>query len=119
MGEAGYAGPGGGNVPILFDNVMWDYINRLDCNLLDAPHPEQPTPTVQAWPNPAQDVWVIQSEYPIEKTTLYAFDGHLCDFKVAAGAHQVEIDAAGLSAGVYVLVVQTKTGVEKMRLIKW
>ena len=84
MVKAGYTGRGGGNVPILFDNVMWDYINRLDSNT----------------------------------ATFYAFYGQLYHYKVAAGAYQVEIGAADRPAGVYASVVQIKTGVEKIRLMK-
>ncbi len=119
MGEAGYTGPGGGNVPVIFDNVMWDYLNRLDCNIVNAHQPEPSPSRIQAWPNPTRDAWVIESEYPIETAGLFAFDGRLCRSITAAGTYQLQIDAAGLPPGVYALIVQTKTGVEKMRLLKW
>ncbi|MFN0216429.1 MAG: serine hydrolase [Saprospiraceae bacterium] len=68
--DGGYAGPGGGPVPIYFDNEMWAYLNQLDCNAVTVNELEHLN-HLQIFPNPSMGSWRIQSAVLPECMELY------------------------------------------------
>ncbi|GAB4496438.1 MAG: hypothetical protein OHK0019_28150 [Saprospiraceae bacterium] len=103
QGEAGYTSPGGGNVPIVLDNVMWDYLNQLVCAPVSTG--EVVENQVKIWPNPAADGWQIESTAPVERLEIFDLQGKM--MRSAAGNHSTTfwLDAAGLPEGVFVLKI--------------
>ena len=60
--DAGYVGPGGGQVPIYFDDALWGYLNQLECAPVAIEDVPGNRPLVTVFPNPAQNAWNVQSK---------------------------------------------------------
>lgn len=103
QGEAGYTGPGGGNVPIVFDNAMWSYLNQLVC-VPSAAHEVVGSP-LKIWPNPAADGWHIESAEPIERIEVFDLQGKILHSTVGNSSTTFWLDAASLPEGVFVVKV--------------
>ncbi len=104
--DAGYVGPGGGQVPIAFDNDLWKYLNQLVCNPVGAT--EAVASALRIWPNPATEGWSIQSDGPMEQLELYDVRGVLVRSKLGMGSTEFWLDGAGLPAGIFNLKVQSE-----------
>ncbi|MFN0013786.1 MAG: serine hydrolase [Saprospiraceae bacterium] len=104
QGEAGSVGPNGGTVPIVLDNQIWDYLNKLVCTPTNTGEADEMA-GLRVWPNPASDGWSIAAEEAIEWVELYTVDGRLLRSIAGLGGTNVRLEASNLPAGVYWLRV--------------
>jgi len=95
--DAGYTGPGGGSVPIAFDNDLWRYLNELECAPVAINDVSEHQPVVDAFPNPSQTAWQIQTEILPKKIELYNTLGVL----IRSIENAASVPAADLPAGQY------------------
>jgi CubicO group peptidase (beta-lactamase class C family) len=100
---AGYVGPGGGQVPIVFDNEMWKRINQLICSPVSAP--EVVAGPLRISPNPASEGWRVQLDGPVERAELYDLRGTLLRSVSGDSSAEVWLDGTGLAAGIFTLKV--------------
>ena len=114
--SAGYVNAGGAEVPILFDNALWDYLNQLVCT---------PTATLETtdsplriWPNPSPDGWQIQAVSPIEQAALYDAQGCFIHTISGTGATSLQVESKGLSSGVFMLKIEAEGKVFWGKLVK-
>lgn len=105
QGEAGYLGPGGSNVPIVFDNAMWSYLNQLVC--VPVSMNETIENPIRIWPNPGTDGWQIEAEAPIERVQVFDLQGKMLLSLTGNRATTVWVDAAELPKGVFVIKIIT------------
>ena len=103
--DAGYVGPGGGQVPIAFDNDLWKYLNQLVCNPVGTSE-AVPGP-LRIWPNPATEGWRIRSDGPVEQVEVYDVRGVLLHTISGNGSPEVWVDGTGWPAGVFNLKVSS------------
>lgn len=100
--DAGYVGPGGGQVPIYFDDALWEYLNQLECTAIAVEDLPGNAPLVAIFPNPAQNAWHIKSKDLPEKIEMFNAMGVLL--------HTLEntsmVSAENLSSGAYWLKIQ-------------
>lgn len=102
MGEdAGYNGPGGGQVPILFDIAMWDYLNQLECSGVATKEVPGNVLQINIAPNPATENWQVVSQAQISRLELYNSQGML----LRSVENQTSVNAADLVPGAYWLKV--------------
>lgn len=101
--SAGYTGPGGGQVPITFDNKLWAYLNQLVCNPVHTT--EVVDSQVRIFPNPASDGWNIQTSIPAERVEVYDVQGHLVRSVTGNGTTDCRVNAADLPAGIYAMKI--------------
>ncbi len=73
--------------------------------------------SVEVFPNPVEDLLVIQAEAIISSVELVAVNGKSWNF-AGAERDRLELDLSDFVAGVYVLRVETKEGVEQVRVVK-
>lgn len=71
---------------------------------------------VRIFPNPAKDKLFIQSELPIQQLHLMQLTGQLIE-AWRNDASEMEIDLKHLSAGTYLLGIQTKQGISHHRIL--
>ncbi len=105
-----------GLVPIAFDNLMWGYLNTLQCGSVATS--EVGDATLRVWPNPSADVW--QVEYPglVSGWVLYDAQGRKARAQTGALDAPLRIDGAGLEPGVFWLKVVAGEQVVWRRLVK-
>lgn len=116
QGNAGTVGPGGGTVPIVLDNQIWEYLNKLVCTPVSATEMNGGI-ALRIWPNPASDYWHIEAPAGIERVELYASDGRLVRSFAGNNAAMLRINAGGLTPGVYVARVQVDGHVAVRRVV--
>ena len=114
--SAGYTGSGGGQVPIAFDNELWDYLNKLVC----APSAtrEIGADQIRIFPNPATEGWQIAAGTPVERVEIFSLQGRRLQSVTTNGAASVWIGAAGLPAGMYVAKIFTGGEIRWAKLVK-
>jgi CubicO group peptidase (beta-lactamase class C family) len=100
--DAGYTNTFGNSVPILFDNDMWSYLNKLDCAAVGTQELADLESLVSVYPNPTQDSWLIRSE--VMPTKIELFDALGIRLKILENVAAIEV--AMLPAGHYWLKVQ-------------
>ena len=101
--DAGYVGPGGGQVPIYFDNDLWKYLNQLECAPVTTAEVFESEPVVTVFPNPAQNSWFIESSVLPEKIELFnALGDRIQSLENTATA----VDISALVPGAYWLKMQ-------------
>lgn len=116
QGESGTVGPGGGTVPIVLDNQIWDYLNKLVCTPVGTGEVKV-VPNLRVWPNPATYGWNIEADAPVERVELYASDGRLLRAYDGTGASNLWLDAVGLPPGVYCLRAFIGNQVTSLRVV--
>jgi len=114
--DAGYVGPGGGQVPIAFDNEMWKRINQLVCSPVSAP--EAANGALRISPNPASEGWRVQSDEPVERAELYDLRGALLRSVSGDGSAEIWLDGTGLAAGIFTLKVWSGGKVRWGRVVR-
>jgi len=117
QGNAGYTGPGDGNVPIILDNVMWDYLNQLVCAPVSTS--EVVENQIKIWPNPAADGWQIESAEPVERIEVFDLQGRMLRSLTGNDSTAFWLDAAGLLEGVFVLKVFAGEKIYSEKLVKF
>ena len=110
---AGYVGPGGGAVPITFDNELWAYLNQLECNPV-AVNELGDLDKMQIFPNPTQNAWKIQSTNLPESIELFNALG----VRVLRLENTDTVDASQLPPGPYWLKIQIKGQILRRSLTK-
>lgn len=95
--DAGYVGPGGGQVPIYFDNELWAYLNLLECNSVATQTPISNESSVAVFPNPAENEWNVESAVLPEKMELFNALG----IRLRSVENTLTLDAHDLPAGQY------------------
>jgi CubicO group peptidase (beta-lactamase class C family) len=109
MGNAaGFTNAGGDAVPIVFDNAMWDYLNKLTCNVSAVETLEKNS--LQIAPNPGTEGWQITAADPIQSLELYNGQGQRLLHNVLQGTTTHWLAATDLPTGVYVLKVYFADG---------
>ncbi len=117
MGNAAEGGgPGGGAVPIQFDNAMWGYLNQLVCN--SSPVIEQLAGELKISPNPAVDGWQIEAGSPINDVAVYDVAGRLLREVSGNNNFKLWLDGQGLPSGVLVLKVALPGETIVVRVVK-
>ncbi|MEO6036777.1 MAG: serine hydrolase, partial [Saprospiraceae bacterium] len=101
--SAGYTNQGGAQVPIAFDNALWDYLNKLTC----APSATQEAgpQSVLIFPNPATDGWQMESLTAVERVEIFDAQGRLLKQVMINHANTFWISASGLPEGAVVMRV--------------
>jgi len=111
QGESGTVGPGGGTVPIVLDNQIWNYLNQLVCAPVGTDEAGG-VPGLRVWPNPATDGWNVAADGAIERVELYAADGRLVQVMASFNKLTLRLDGPGLPAGMYWIRVFSPDKVE-------
>jgi len=117
QGDSGLVGPGGGTVPIVLDNQIWDYLNKLVCTPVGTDEAES-VPGLRIWPNPTTDGWNIEADMAMERVELYATDGRLVRQAAARDNTFVRMECVGLPEGMYWLRVFGRHKVETRRVFR-
>lgn len=113
---AGYTGPGGGNVPVVFDNIMWDYLNQLVCAPVSTGDlTENP---VRVWPNPAAEAWQIEAPEPVDQVEVIDIQGKTLRMITGNNAPSFRLDATGLPPGMLVLKITSGGKVSRVKVVK-
>jgi CubicO group peptidase (beta-lactamase class C family) len=90
---------GGSNLAAsAFDNVLWDYINKLSCGA--GIHEREIASSIQIFPNPSAGVFSISSTVPIKKITASNLLGQEIELKMEADRVTTE-----LKPGIYFLII--------------
>jgi CubicO group peptidase (beta-lactamase class C family) len=116
--DAGYQGPGGGQVPIAFDNELWARLNALVCDPLAAEAPEQASSTVRVFPNPAAAGWQIRTQAAADRLRLLDAHGRAVITLDGGGRNEFFIDGPDLPAGLYFLEISLKDRLIREIMIK-
>jgi CubicO group peptidase (beta-lactamase class C family) len=114
--SAGYTNVGGSEVPIKFDNALWDYLNKLECNA-SATLETQPF-DLKVSPNPSNAGWQIESSAPMDKVELFDMQGRLLRTLAGHGATTLWLEVADMPMGVFILKVYSEEKVRLMKLVK-
>ncbi|MBK8429233.1 MAG: T9SS type A sorting domain-containing protein [Lewinellaceae bacterium] len=105
-----------GLVPIAFDNLLWGYLNNLQCGSVSTSEVEDAS--LRVWPNPSADVWMV--DYPGLVSGWVLYDAQGRQVRAAEGLSEMpfRVDGAGLEPGVYWLKVVAGEGVMWRRVVK-
>jgi hypothetical protein len=110
MGNAsGYTGIGGDQVPILFDDNMWKYLNELECgssSVADNPIEKE----ISVSPNPGTDGWLVESRGNIQSLQLCDLQGRVLRSMAELETNSFWLDARDLQPGVFILKTRTEMG---------
>lgn len=97
-----------------FDNVLWDYINKLDCSVTNVK--ELSNNSINIYPNPttSEQLTINTEQSNIKSITIYDIIGHkVYSSELKTSTHKTEIDCSFLSTGVYTIEIFNTTN-EKM-----
>ena len=72
---------------------------------------------VRLFPNPAQDLFVLESDSPVSRVTICDAMGRTFLSFPADKARQASFDISSLSAGIYIVRIQTESGFATRQLI--
>jgi CubicO group peptidase (beta-lactamase class C family) len=111
-------GPGGGQVPTVFDNQLWAYLNALTCKPLGALSAQE-NPDINVWPNPAHTVWNIESSHQLERIELFDGQGRRLHTVEGLQASSFQLLTAAWPAGLYCLRIYTDRGLATRQVLKW
>ncbi len=104
MGNAAEnTGPGGGTVPIQFDNALWGYLNQLVCNI--SATSESLNNKLKISPNPASAGWQIETDSPIDQVAIFDAQGRFLRSVQGNGSWAIWLDGNNLPNGVLMLKV--------------
>jgi len=102
QGNSATSVPGGGVVPIIFDNDLWTKLNQLDCAMVGTQVLESSQDLVRVFPNPTQADWQVESAEVPDGMELYDVWGR----RVRSVQQSRIISSESLPAGAYWLRVQ-------------
>lgn len=95
----------GGQVPVVFDNLLWAKLNTLVCSPTTTISPDQ-TVDFDVFPNPAAESWNLRAESGIGQVRLTDMYGKTVYSIDAGQATTINIPAAQCPAGMYYLQVE-------------
>ncbi len=89
-----------------FDNVLWDYINKLNC--ISSIQNNTLENTIKMYPNPVEDALTIENlELTICKVNVYDVLGNVINSMIdTQKTTKIEIDLSILVKGIYVIEVE-------------
>lgn len=99
------------------DNSVNDagWTAMINCTIVEATH-ELANEFFHIYPNPINEgLLIIKSEISIEEVQLTNLNGQIIFSKVGKGKKET-IDTTGLNAGIYVLMIQTKSGINYQKI---
>ncbi len=114
--SAGYTNQGGSLVPIVFDNALWDYLNKLTCTPTITT--ETTAPQLRVFPNPATDGWQMECSTSVDRIEILTLQGRLVQSVETQGVSSLWITADGLPTGVLIAKVFTSGYVSWVRLMR-
>lgn len=89
-----------------FDNMLWDYINKLSCGV-SVSELESPTNLV-VYPNPASSRMTVEStDMALSRTSIYNLYGSLISVPSTMTEKQISLDLSTLPAGVYTMELES------------
>ena len=109
MGEA----PTNDLVPFLMNDIIWDYINNLECNTISVDATEK-AKSIQVFPNPFKSHLQIAHQKGNENYVLTNVLGKM----IWNGKNIENQDFSNLAKGVYTLNVTSSGNVQTFKLIK-
>lgn len=103
MGNA----PGVGEVPVLFNDTIWQYLNDMNCLVTTTKTAQSTTSKLSIFPNPSQDYCTIALP---NQSFDYIILNHLGQIVGQQNNcyHQVSLDTKTYSSGLYFIQVRTK-----------
>lgn len=113
QGEAaGFTGPGGGQVPIVFDNMLWSYLNALVCAPSPAADLNDLDRRVNIAPNPSSDgFWQIRTTVLPENIEVLDACGQPVWAVFSKDQTVFSVNGSGWPSGVYWLRIGYADGV--------
>ena len=114
--SAGYTNGAGNEVPISFDNDLWDYLNKLTCAATTTQ--EVTDNQVRVFPNPTTNGWQIASKVAMERMEIFNTQGRLTASLSLNGATSFWVNAAELPEGVYLAKIFAAGKVRWAKLMK-
>lgn len=89
-----------------FDNVLWDYINKLDCSVTSVS--EKENIFLAIYPNPVSTILTIDNiNQGINKVSMYDIYGKLI-YNSIKQESTISIDFTALTKGVYIVELENK-----------
>ena len=89
-----------------FDNVLWDYINKLDCSVTSVS--EKENIFLAVYPNPVSTILTIDNtNQGINKVSMYDIYGKLIYSSIKQES-TISIDFTALTKGVYIVELENK-----------
>ena len=89
-----------------FDNVLWDYINKLDCSVTSVS--EKENIFLAVYPNPVSTILTIDNiNQGINKVSMYDIYGKLI-YNSIKQESTISIDFTALTKGVYIVELENK-----------
>ncbi|MCC6413038.1 MAG: T9SS type A sorting domain-containing protein, partial [Saprospiraceae bacterium] len=105
-----------GLVPIAFDNLLWGYLNNLQCGSVATS--EVGDASLRVWPNPSADAWLVEYPGVVSGWVLYDAQGRQVRTDTGALEAQIRVDGAGLEQGVYWLKIVAGEKVMWQKVVK-
>lgn len=85
-----------------FDNVLWDYINKLNCTA-SMLNEKELSDRIVLYPNPAHEKLFIRNESAVKIRTITAYNMLGQEFVLPSASH--EVDVSHLPHGIYSLAI--------------
>ena len=114
--SAGYTNGAGSDVPIAFDNELWDYLNKLTCAATATK--EVTDYQVRIFPNPTTDAWQMEAATAVERVEIFDIQGRVLQSLALNGVTNFRISAAGLPEGIYAMKVFAAGEIRRVKLVK-
>ncbi|MCR6642425.1 MAG: T9SS type A sorting domain-containing protein [Sporocytophaga sp.] len=121
-----------GSIPISYEGyyylascVTWDFPRKSHCEVLDNPvfiGDEVPEVAsiekilenkIEIYPNPTKDFINIKTEIQVTSISIYSGDGRL----IMKTLNRKQIDVSNLKSGLYILVIQSESGVLSKKIV--
>lgn len=113
MGDA----PGSASeVPILYNDDIWEYINELE-NCPTAVESFEEHSNIKLYPNPTSADISVKSEDEIHAYRLYNYMGQLLESKLSLNTKSLSLDLSLFSSGFYHLELETERGIRREKVI--
>lgn len=110
QGDAAAVTPGGNTVPIVLDNLVWQYLNELVCTPVQT-HEARSASQLRIAPNPASDWCRVFFEHPASGIlTVQNTQGQALLSASLAEAIVYDLNTVQWPAGVYVLTLRSPDG---------
>lgn len=90
-----------------FDNNLWDYINKLNCNSVSLEEEVDVLQRVRLYPNPAREYISITSEVVLSSASILSLLGQNMEIP----SNTDRIDVSKLPKGVYFLKLTSQNGI--------
>jgi hypothetical protein len=114
--DAGVGGTGGNDVPILFDNALWGYLNQLVCNTTVSV--EREVDQLKIAPNPGSAGWQVACMEAINQVEIVNMQGVILRKVTGNQVGSLWIDGQGLPEGMLTLRVGTAGKVYRTKVLK-